>query len=91
MLFHLGEDRSLRLDRLTALLDFGLFLRNPGNREFLQLAGSEGRLEGVPSGLSPETLVLAGRQVRLSAISRQTLAARAARTLPGGWAPERPS
>ncbi len=76
MLLHLGEDRSVRLDEVEALLDFRLFVDCPANRDFLHVARGEGRVRGTAK-IEGETLVLAGDRLFLSALSRATLARRA--------------
>lgn len=77
MLLHLGEDRTVSLDRVEALFDFGLFARLPANRDFLEMARSEKRLLQV-STLPAKTVVVAGEKVFLSPLSRATLARRSA-------------
>ncbi|RJQ07634.1 MAG: DUF370 domain-containing protein [Bacillota bacterium] len=75
MLLHLGENRSVRLDRVEAVFDYHLFKSHLVNRQFLDLARSEGRLEGRRDGA--QSVILSGRRVILSILSRQTLARRA--------------
>lgn len=76
MLLHLGGDRSVRLDEVEALLDFGLFAKTPSNREFLEVARSEKRLE-TSAARRAEAVVVAGERVLLSPLSHFTLARRA--------------
>ncbi len=76
MLLHLGQDRSVRLDQVEALLDFGLFAKSPSNREFLEVARSERRLD-APAALKAQAVVVTGARVLVSPLSRFTLARRA--------------
>lgn len=72
----------MRLDAVEALLDRHLFDRLPVNRQFLALARSDGRLEALPRDEAAQTVVLAGKRVILSPLSRRTLATRLL-----AWAP----
>ncbi len=83
MLLHVGEDLSVRLDSVVAILDRRLFERAPVNAQFLRSARLEGRLEGR-LGPEVESVILAGRRVVLSHLSRQTLTRRANLGLPAG-------
>jgi hypothetical protein len=81
MLLHLGEERSVRLETLVAILDYGLFKK--ANAQFLQMAKSEGRLD--PGGELPaESVVIAGGRVIFSQLSRKTMTGRAGLGLPVG-------
>lgn len=76
MLLLIGDNRTIRAKEIEAIFDYALFARSRPNQDFLEIARSEGRLEGL---VSPASVVVAGDRVILSAVSPATLARRAAR------------
>ncbi len=86
MLLHLGGDRSVRLAEVEALLDSRLFIRSPANREFIDLARSEGRL-AARTERPARTVVVTGGPILLSPLSRATLTRRATARLGSGTGP----
>jgi len=76
VLLHLGGNRSVRLAEIEALFDSSLFVRSPVNREFIDLARSEGRL-AARTEQPARTVVITGGPILLSPLSRATLTRRA--------------
>ncbi|MDA8346547.1 MAG: DUF370 domain-containing protein [Thermaerobacter sp.] len=67
---------TVRLSEVIAILDLQRAAHAPASREYLEVARSEHRLEGIPS--DTKSLVITAKTIFPSPISSITLARRAA-------------
>ncbi len=76
MILHVGEDVTVSLSDIIAILDMRSFNASAANREYLQIAEGEGRVLDISAG-SPESVVVTRDKVVISAVTTSTLRKRA--------------
>ena len=72
MFIHLGEDTVIRIDEVVAIINYGLFLKEEGNKALIERAKMENKLRDIGRQMT-KSVVITDKYIYFSPFSPTTL------------------
>ncbi|WP_077616208.1 extracellular matrix regulator RemB [Caenibacillus caldisaponilyticus] len=72
MFIHLGEDTVIRIDEVVAIINYGLFLKDEGNKALIERAKMENKLRDIGRQMT-KSVVITDKYIYFSPFSPTTL------------------
>ena len=72
MFIHLGEDTVIRIDEVVAIINYGLFLKDEGNKDLIERAKMENKLRDIGRQMT-KSVVITDKYIYFSPFSPTTL------------------